>query len=325
MNLGLRHLISIQAGVVSRAQAIDNGLSDQDIRRLVRRREWTPIHRGVYVNHTGVPTWLQRAWAAVLFCAPAALAGESALRAAYGPGRRDRGDDGPIHVMIDHARRLPSPPEGLVVVRSRAFGQQTRLNTSPPRQRFEDAALDVAIAERDDVRALAVLAAAVQSRRTTARRMLVSLQSRGRAKRRTWLLAVLRDIVEGTCFVLEHEYLTRVERAHGLPTAMRQQRATASTGLVFRDAEYVGGLVVELDGRIFHDNAEQRDRDLDRDLDAAVDGKQTIRLGWGQVHVRGCHTALRLAQILSRTGWAGRPVGCGPGCPVAAMADSEAA
>ena len=71
-------------------------------------------HPAVYVNHTGPLTWRQRAWAAVIYAWPAALAGDSALRLVDGPGRRDRDDDGPIHVAIDRKRSVV-PRDGLVL------------------------------------------------------------------------------------------------------------------------------------------------------------------------------------------------------------------
>jgi very-short-patch-repair endonuclease len=74
------------------------------------------------------------------------------------------------------------------------------------------------------------------------------------------------------------------------------------------------GLVVELDGRLWHDSAEQRDADLDRDLDAAVVGMQTVRLGWGQVFHRPCDTAVRLGAVLTARGWTGAVARCSR-CP----------
>ena len=85
--------------------------------------------------------------------------------------------------------------------------------------------------------------------------------------------------------------------------------------MVYRDHEYDDGLVVELDGRLFHDSAGQRDRDLERDLDAALDGLETLRLGWAQVTDRSCATAGKVARLLVRRGWTGRPRRCGPACP----------
>lgn len=42
-----------QAGVISRLQALDTGMQDHDIRRLLRRNEWARVYDGGYVDHTG--------------------------------------------------------------------------------------------------------------------------------------------------------------------------------------------------------------------------------------------------------------------------------
>jgi hypothetical protein len=109
-------------------------------------------------------------------------------------------------------------------------------------------------------------------------------------------------------------YLHRVERAHGLAPAERQVVDRLGAGSVYRDVVYPGGLVVELDGRLFHDTTRQRDRDFDRDLDAAAAGTKTVRLSYGQVFERPCWTAARVARILDLHGWRGRPGRCGPAC-----------
>ncbi len=300
-----------QAGVISRGQIKAAGLSENDVRRLLRRRELVIVHPGVYVNHTGELTWLQRAWAAVLFASPAALSHDSALRAADGPGKHK---EQIIHVAVRPHRRITAPA-GVVIHRMTHLDKRTMWHRSPPRVRYEDAALDVAIAASDEMAALDVLASAVQSRRTTARRMLTQLEARSRSPRRAWLAGVLNDVADGACSVLEHGYLKLVERAHGLPCAERQQRAVATTGVVYRDASY-DVMLVELDGRLVHDTSGQRDRDMDRDLDAAVDGQTTIRLGYGQVFDRPCLTAQRLGVLLQRLGWTGEPRPCGPDCPI---------
>ena len=190
---------------------------------------------------------------------------------------------------------------------------RTQWKLDPPRVRYEEAALDVAIGCSTELAALGVVASAVQSRRTTAARMRARLDARMRTPRRAWLEGVLQDVATGACSVLEHEFLNRVERAHGLPRAERQGRATATLGVVYRDVEY-DTFIVELDGRLFHDTAAQRDRDLDRDLDAAVDGRATVRLGYGQVFDRPCLTALRLAALLHQRGWRGAATPCGSVC-----------
>ncbi|MDP3889981.1 type IV toxin-antitoxin system AbiEi family antitoxin domain-containing protein [Nocardioides sp.] len=304
-------VLADQCGVIARRQVLATGLGGSDIARLVRRRIWAPVHPGVYVDHTGPLTWQQRAWAAVLLSWPAALSHQSALRAAEGPGRRER-DEGVIHVAVNRGRHLVAPA-GVVIHRLSRFERRALWTTGPPRMRYEEAALDVAAGAPSDFAALGVLAEACQSRRTTATRMLESLDQRDRIGRRDWLAGVLADVAEGVCSVLEHGYLTRVERAHGLPRAWRQRRAEATLGITYRDVEY-DDLVLELDGRLFHDTTRQRDRDMDRDLDSAVDGHTTIRLSYGQVFDRPCHTARRIAVLLRQRGWRRAPRPCGDDC-----------
>jgi len=302
-----------QDGVVARRQLIGEGLSPTVVAKLVRRGDLVPLHPGVYVDHNGPPTWQQHAWAAVLHAWPSALCLGSALRAAEGPGRRDRATR-QIHVAIDGERRLHDVP-GVVVHRMTGFGGRVQWNTGPPRVRYDESVLDVAAGARSDLDAVATLADAVGARRTTAARLLGRLRARKRIARREWLEAVLSDVAEGTCSVLEHSYQSRVVRPHGLPQGSLQAPSRATSGRVYRDVDHPElGLKVELDGRLFHTATQDRDRDLERDLDAAVDGAAaTVRLGFGQAHERACSTAAKLGAVMNRLGWSGQAHPC-PAC-----------
>ncbi|WP_182920361.1 hypothetical protein [Nocardioides cavernaquae] len=319
----LEDLLDLQDGVVARRQVIDlHGESDATIRRRLRRREWVIIQPGVYLNHTGTPTWRQRAWAATLYAAPSALAGTSALRAADGPGRRDYSDDGPIRVIVAADRDVRSQP-GVEVERRESYASIVHQQLSPPRVRIEHAAIDAAAAAPTDMASIGVLSDAIRSRRTTAQGMLKAAESRKRLRRRHLIIGVLADTAAGAASVLEIEYLRRVERAHGLPSAQRQIRdVTARTGqsraVVNRDAELPElGLIIELDGRIGHSTSAERDAGLERDLDAALTDRSTLRLGWGQAYVRPCSTAAKLAVLLRKLGWQGQMQSC-PSCPAVA-------
>lgn len=302
-----------QDGVISRQQALGCGMAAHDIRRMVRRREWARVHPGVYVAHTGPLTWRQRAWAAVLVCAPAALCRESARRAADGPGRSGRDDEKAIHVAVEPSRSL-EPPAGVVVHRLADLDEKVQWNASPPRQRIEHVAIDLAADAPREVDAIACLADVVQARQTTAERLADALAGRRRIARRRFLTQVIADIGAGTCSALEQGYLARVERAHGLPTARRQLRESTK-GPLYRDVAYEEyDMLVELDGRLGHSSVRARDRDLDRDLDALVTGRVTARLGWGQVFERPCLTAERIAHALRDRGWTGQMRRC-PRCP----------
>jgi len=136
-----------------------------------------------------------------------------------------------------------------------------------------------------------------------------------RFRRGRWMRSVLADLAAGTESVLEHGYLNRVERPHGLPRGRRQLSDRSTGKQVHRDVVYDDlALIVELDGRLFHDNAKQRDQDFDRDLDAAaVQDSLTVRITHGQVFGTPCRTADRLTTLMRRRGWQGPVMSC-PKC-----------
>lgn len=306
-------LLSLQSGVVSRAQMLDRGLSDNDIRRLTRRNELARAHDAVFVDHTGRLQWIQRAWAAVLACAPAALWLDSARRAADGPGRTQHDDGRAIHVAIARERRVVAP-HGVVVHRTAHLDRAVLWNASPPRQRIEYAAIGLAARADRDVDAVGNLAEVLRARQSTAKRLAAALADHERIPRRGFLASVIEDIAAGTCSTLEHGYLVRVERPHGLPRAHRQFRESVK-GPLYRDAVYLEqDAIVELDGRLFHSSVPARDADLERDLDAFATDRATARLGWGQVFDRPCTTAAKVGAGLVERGWSGPVLHC-PRCP----------
>lgn len=311
----LQQLMDEQDGVVSRRQVLACGGDDNVIECRLRSRQWASLHRGVYVDHTGPPSWRQRAWGAALYHWPAALCHVSALRMhglEVGPVPADE----PIHVAVDATRR-PRSREGVRPHRVARLHERLQPNRMPPRVRLEDAVLDVASDTDDDATAVAVLADACQSRRTTAGRLRLALAARPKLRRRGFLLVLLTDVATGSYSVLEHRYLTRVERPHGLPTGRRQRVSRAGRRPAYRDVEYQGlGVVVELDGRLGHEFQADRWDDLDRDIASAVEGDVTIRAGWRQV-LQPCRLAAAVARLLIARGWVGSPRSCGPGCLVA--------
>lgn len=178
------------------------------------------VHPGVYVSHTGPLTWRQRAWAAVLACG-GALDGWSAVRAHDGPGRRAGRDDRVVEVVVRLGGRT-TPLPGVRVRQCRNFDEVVQANASPPRVRYDDAILLLADRATRELDRIAILADACGGRRTTAERLIARMGATARLAHRTALAAVLADIADGTCSVLEHAYLARVERAHGLPRGLRQ-------------------------------------------------------------------------------------------------------
>lgn len=306
--VGLRRLLRAQDGVVARRQLLELEFRSHDVERMLRRRELALVNPGVYVDHTGEPTARQRAWAAVLFAWPAALCRESVLDL----------DHEPVHVAIDSSRRVRAP-DGVRVHRVAGLDERVQWNLSPPRIRVEEAVLDLVDGARSELEVVGLLTEAVNDRLTTAARLRAAVKRRTRLRGRRWVLRVLDDVAAGACSVLEHGYLTRVERAHALPRASRQQVRRTEAGVEYRDVEYDAfGLVVELDGRAGHEGWAAGGRDADRDLDDRAEGRETVRLRHRQVFGTPCRTAGRIASVLRRRGWAGSPRACGPECAVAA-------
>lgn len=301
-------LLAQQDGAVSRRQVLDVGGTDNDIETMIRRRRWARALDGVYVDHTGALSWRQQAWAAVLFHAPSALGGASALRA-YGLGAAPD----VIEVVVDRSRRVADPP-GIRTSQLSDFDRVARLHLGPPRVRLEHAVLTVASRAASEDGCVAVVADACQRRRTTPARLLDEVEHRPRLGRRRLLIEVLDDVAEGAYSALERRYLRDVELAHGLPRGRRQRREQLGGAVVFRDVEYAEQvLLVELDGRLGHELADDRWADLDRDLQAATSGRLTVRLGWRQA-LEPCRAATAVATLLQARGWTGAPNPCGDGC-----------
>lgn len=305
---GLRDLLDRrQDGVISARQLKALGAAPHEIKRLVRRRDLVAVHRGVYVNHNGPLTWKQRAWVAVLVHWPAALTRESAMP--------HPGDKAPIQVAIETTRTVRGV-DGIDAHRTADLEDRVQWNKSPPRVLLEHAVIDLASDRLDDpAAAFTVIADACQTRLTTPEAIERTLAARSRVGGRELLGDLLADLRTGACSVLEREWL-RLEQVHGLPTGRRQERVTGGTRTVYRDVTYEAfQLIVELDGRAFHDDAGSYDRDAERDLDAVVDSDQlTVRLTYGQVFRTGCATVRKIGALLAARGWAGAIAAC-PDCP----------
>ena len=80
--------------------------------------------------------------------------------------------------------------------------------------------------------------------------------------------------------------------------------------------------MVELDGRLVHATPGAQWQDLERDIDAAISGETTVRLGWALV-AQPCRTAAVLVRLLRSRGWCGDARPCSPTCPVGTVAQVD--
>src|SRR3984957_16861039 len=100
-----------QAGVVTRRQALDAGMSSGAIAARIKFGRWRRVHFGVYATFTGPMTRDAQLWAAVLAAGPGAQL--SHQTAAEINCLTDRPSPF-IHVTIPASRRI-TPPKGVII------------------------------------------------------------------------------------------------------------------------------------------------------------------------------------------------------------------
>lgn len=312
----LRPYAQHQAGVVSRGQILNSGITDDAISAQLDARRWQRVHPGVYALFTGPLPERARISAALLWAGEgAALADVTALKE-YGFTTTERSAQ--IHVRVDHDRRVLSPAD-IVLRRRRRLDQYVHPARHPRVLRLEDAALHAA-SDRERIHSgLGLLADLCAQRLTTPDRLRATLADLPKLPSRRVFWAALDDIANGAHSFLELSYLRQVEQAHNLPTPRRQAAGANRGRRIWRDAEYdAWGVVLELDGRLGHEDAASKAGDRRRDLVAAAGGKLTIRNGYGDVMDEACDTAALIACVLQARGWSGQPIGCGDHCDLAA-------
>lgn len=302
-----------QQGAFSRAQAVANGIDDNALARRCRNRQIQRVHQGVYADFTGPLPWATRVWAAWLACGPeAALTADTALR---WHGLSGDWHDASIHLAVPQDRRMERR-SGIRITRHQDF-ESWLLDAREPRVvRLEVAVLTAAARGVRQDRRMAIVLDACREGWTTPDRLLAELHRMPRLRGRNLLLPILSDAGSGVQSFLEQTYLTRVERAHGLPAGARQVRATDGVALSYRDVEYGPyDLIVELDGHAGHADATSSWRDMNRDNAATLRGKTTLRFGY-QLVTDPCAAADQVGAALTLRGWPGTVTPCSPTCSV---------
>ena len=307
-----RDLLHCQRGVLTRAQALDAGLTDKAIAVRLHNGRWQRLYTGVYATFSGEPPRDAQLWAAVLRAGPAAALSHHTAAELYGllatPAPM-------IHVTVPSGSPV-TRPGGVVVHYSRRLGQSRHPMLTPPRTRIEDTVLDLIEVSPSLDEAVSLVLRASASRRTKPERILAAMQRRARMPRRTALLQALGAAEDGAHSLLEFRYITRVERPHALPPGRRQNPVRRGGRSQYQDLSYDGyALVIELDGREAHPEW-YRWADIRRDNATAAAGQITLRYGWGDVTERPCQTALEIAATLREHGWTGTLRSCGSRCLV---------
>lgn len=291
-------LLTIQAGVITRAQALGCGMSPKAVARLVRDERWSRIAPGVYLKGCAEPSYQQLLWAGVLLAGePAAVGGQAAL---HHLGVGPRPETVTIVVPAHVRRRLPLEFETLRDHRGRLADARGSL----PLIRVEDALLDATLGQPLE-EFVARVTDATRLQLTTAKQVERTLRLRERHRDARRLLEVLADL-QGIESNLEFVFRRDVLRAHGLPEGRRQVRTGGRRRLDVYYDEY--GVIVEVDGRRGHQ--EGRFRDFTRDNDHAARLAVTLRFGGHDIRENPCALAAQLGNALALRGWQGELALC---------------
>ncbi|MFN8079628.1 MAG: type IV toxin-antitoxin system AbiEi family antitoxin domain-containing protein [Kineosporiaceae bacterium] len=317
LRLAVTRLATDQAGVISRAQALDLGMTRGMIRALLDSGRWQRVHPGTYVIFTGPLPVMTRVWAAIRYAGRGAMVvGATALWLA---GAVDEPPPS-IQIGVPHGRSVV-PVAGVVIVAGRCLGTRPRPAARPPRTAVEDALL-TEVGMRTSVDAVVGLVLQVLQRRvTTPQRLRAALGERRRQRWRSLILDLTDEAADGVHSRLEYCYRRDVERRHGLPRGERNvaeaiPARAGSSGSThrYRDVRYrAQRLVVELDGALTHP-AEDAWLDRRRDNDLVITGERTLRYGWREVGGQPCRVADQVGTALQVGGWTGRPQRCSAPC-----------
>ncbi|HVT67647.1 MAG TPA: type IV toxin-antitoxin system AbiEi family antitoxin domain-containing protein [Trebonia sp.] len=300
-----------QYGVITRKQALASGMGSNAIRWRLERGAWQCVCPGVYTTFTGRVDRDARLWTVVLYGGPGAqLSHETAAEIL---GLTD-GRCPLIHLTIPAERRV-RPLPGVVIHRSAYIEPGWRFARGvPPHTWVEETVTDLvnAAVTLDD--AVGWITRGFQRGRIGEARLKAVMAARKRLRWRDRMDEVISMAAAGTHSALEYRYDRDVERAHGLPPARKQVPFTKPDGTRgFRDRYYDQyGLMVELDGKQYHEDRREHDRRRDNDATAAAGA--TLRYGWQDVTRTQCETAAQVYQALRTRGYPGRLKPCSAAC-----------
>lgn len=286
MPQALANLIRIQCGAVSVEQARAHGLCRSALRRL--SAQWHKLADGLYI--VGEVTWHAFAWAALLRGGASASLGGGA--ACYLHGLIQREPDS-ITIWCD------SPKVALEHSGFRAQFKRAprRARGEMPRTNVEESLCDYA-SETNPLNLIKAVTRAFGQRKTTPARVRDTLARRSRVAQRQLLIALTDHSNTGIHSVLEWQFNVLVAKPHGLAELSRQVKLTHSSRVDVWFDDF--GVIVELDGRQFHD----ADRDARRDNEHALRlGAVTLRFTWRQAIHEACEVARVIERALRIRGW----------------------
>ena len=294
-------MLGYQRGVVSRPQALAQGMTDDGLRHRMRPGgPWQRLLPGVYLSATGAPTREQWQIAALLFAGPDSLmTGLDALRC-YGlrvPANRKVDVLVPItrkrascsYVVVHRTRRMPQ-----------SYGCDGAIRLAPVERAVADAARG--LSKLSDVRA--VVAGAVQQRKCSIADLAAEL-AHGPTRGSAQLRQVLLEVMAGIRSPAEADFRDLIRRS-GLPIPLFNADLYAGGRFLARpDAWWPhAGVASEVDSREWHLSPEDWQQTMLRHDRLAAAGINALHFSPKQIRDQPREVVRLIAAALQ----AGRPV-----------------
>lgn len=280
MNDAIRRHLLRQAGIITRAQALDCGLTARQIEHRLSTREWLVAFTGVYRLHASVPLPETRMWAATLWLGPSLLLADEGAAWWWGAVPEPPS----TWTFVGHSRRRP--PADVRVVDAFVDPQDRWRHRGVPVLSRPWAVLRAAGA-RERARAGSGIALIDHAKQTRAVRQ-VDLQRAFDRHPGCWGSSTLRTLLartgDGAHSELERLAVSLLRRA-GIggfrPNLLVRLRDGGSVeiDLAFPDRR----IAIELDGYAFHSGATAFRRDLRRLNRLMADGWTVRRFTWDDV------------------------------------------
>lgn len=279
--MAVAELAGRQHGMVTRRQLVAAGLDDSAIAYRVRSGRLIRVHRGVFaVGHVPLSPHA-RIMAAVLACGPQAVASHRSAAALWGLMRPPPTVDVTTPTKHEHS--------GIVVHRSRLANADITRQYDIPATTPARTVLDLA-----DVLSPASLTRAVNELRLG---NLLSVDDLARQLGRGRRTLALRDLVARpsgpTRSTFEDAFLAFVDRYRLPRPEVNAIVAGYEVDMLWRSHR----LVAELDGRAYHEEPFERDREKDADLVTA--GYRVVRVTWERLTGRPAREATRFRTLLA--------------------------
>ena len=316
VRMGIDHrarirLLTSQSDILSRAQALQIGMTSNQLRHCIRADgPWQILLPGIYLTVTGAPTPRQLEVAAALHAGPGSVITGPAACALHGIRAPDKSA---VDVLVPVECRRKSI--GFAVLhRTRWMPAEVRAGAAADYALPSRAVADTVLRLRGISDARACVASAVQQNLCTVSQLSAEARHM-RGPGATLLRAVLAEVEAGIRSAPEGDFRDLI-RVHGLPSPMLNPRLMlAGEFLASPDAWWPGaGVAVEIDSREWHLSPADWQRTLRRHDRMTAAGILVLHFTPREVRAEPARVAREIGAALR----AGRPIPAITAVPAAA-------